>query len=166
MQLSFLDTPIEFSKGVGPARSELFRKELGIFTFDDLLRYYPFRYVDRTKFQKISEVDGESGYVQIIGRTRIVSQVGIGKSSRLVASFFDGTGEIDLVWFNASKWLKEKLSTHVEFVVYGKPTYFNGTINITHPEIEQAEKLILADRISYLAPFYSSTEKLKSKGLD
>jgi ATP-dependent DNA helicase RecG len=163
---SFLDTPIEYSKGVGPARAEFFKKELGIFTFGDLLSYYPFRYVDRTKFHRISEINSESGYIQITGRIRAITQAGVGRSVRLIAVISDGSGEIDLVWFNASKWLKEKLHADSEFVVFGKPTYFNGNLNITHPDIEFKEKLVISDSMSYLAPFYSSTEKLKEKGLD
>jgi ATP-dependent DNA helicase RecG len=140
MHQSFLDTPIEFSKGVGPARADLFKKETGIFTFGDLLSFYPFRYVDKTKFHKISELNIESGYVQIKGKISSVSLAGIGRSQRLIAYIIDDTGAIELVWFNASKWFKEKLNSDAEFVVYGKPTFFNGNLNMTHPEIEQTEK--------------------------
>ena len=133
MHQSFLDTPIEFSKGVGPARADLFKKESGIFTFGDLLTFYPFRYVDKTKFHKISELGIDSGYVQIKGKIRNVSVAGIGRSLRLIAYIVDDTGELELVWFNASKWLREKIISDVEFVVFGKPVYFNGNLNITHP---------------------------------
>jgi ATP-dependent DNA helicase RecG len=166
MPQSFLDTPIVYAKGVGPVRAELFKKESGIFTFGDLLLFFPFRYLDRTKFNRVSELHGESGYIQIMGYIQQVSLVGAGRNARLVASFADDTGRIDLVWFNASKWLKEKLATNVQFVVFGKPTFFNNKLNITHPEIDQFEKLSLQDQISYLSPIYSSTEKLKSRGLD
>jgi len=166
MQHAYLDTPIEYSKGVGPTRGELFKKELDIFTFGDLLTFYPFRYVDKTVFHKISELNIDSGYVQIKGKLNKISVAGTGKSLRLIAYLNDDSGEIELVWFNATKWLKEKLVPNVEFVVFGKPSIFNSKLNITHPEIEQTEKLIATEQLSYLAPFYSSTEKLKSRGLD
>ncbi len=166
MPQNFLDTPIEYSKGVGPARAELFKKELGVFTFADILHLFPFRYVDKTKFQKISEIHNNSGFVQVKGKISQVSIVGIGKSARLIACLNDETGVIELVWFKGAKWIQEKLVSGIEFIVYGKPTFFNGKLNITHPEIEQTDKHSISDKISYLSPYYSSTEKLKSKGLD
>jgi ATP-dependent DNA helicase RecG len=163
---TFLDTPIEYCKGVGPARAEVLKKEAGIFTFRDLLSYYPYRYVDKTKFQKIYEIDTSTGYVQLIGKVNEISIAGVGKGTRMIVRFADDTGEIELVWFNGVKWLKEKIKQGSEYVVFGKPTYFNGKINITHPEIELLEKSEKNKTSSILQPFYNSSEKLKSKGLD
>lgn len=162
----FWDTPIEYCKGVGPARSDLLKKELNIFTVGDLLLLFPFRYVDKTVFHRIAEITDILPYVQIKGRVRNVALAGIGKNARFVATFSDNTGEIDLVWFNGVKWIKDKVLPGYDFIVFGKPTYFNGRLNITHPEIEllTTEDQDEAKRRFY--PVYTSTEKLKSKGLD
>ncbi|MEI6122077.1 MAG: ATP-dependent DNA helicase RecG [Bacteroidota bacterium] len=166
MSQLFLETPIEFCKGVGPARADLLKKELNIFTFGDLLSFFPFRYVDKTKFQKISEIIDDISYVQIRGKILSVSVAGNGKSARLVANFVDETGEIELVWFNGIKWIKEKVISGGKYVIFGKPSYFNNTLNILHPEIEQIDSNEIPIKQNFLYPFYSSSEKLKSRGLD
>jgi ATP-dependent DNA helicase RecG len=166
MHQNFLETPVIYSKGVGPARADLLKEELGIFTFNDLLSLYPFRYLDRTKFHNIFELTGDSGYVQIKGKIGQISTIGKGRSFRLVVRFYDNSGDIELIWFNGAKWLLDKLMLKVEFIVFGKPSFFNGKLNITHPDIEPFDKLSSKDLLNYLAPIYSSTEKLKSAGLD
>ncbi|HOY33125.1 MAG TPA: ATP-dependent DNA helicase RecG [Bacteroidales bacterium] len=162
----FWDTPIEYCKGVGPARSDLFKKELNIFTAGDLLLLYPFRYVDKTVFHKISDASENMPYVQLKGKIRNVTVAGTGRAARLVARFADETGEIELVWFNGIKWVRDKLQPGIEFIVFGKPTIFNGKINITHPEIEQEGPEDNAEIKRRFYPVYNSSEKLKSKGLD
>lgn len=166
MSREFIDTPIEYCKGVGPARSDLLKKELHIFTIGDLLSLYPFRYVDKTIFYKIKDVSEESGYVQIKGKISYVTLAGIGRSARLVAKLTDDTGELELVWFNGAKWLKDKVLAGFDYIIFGKPSFFNGRLNITHPEIEQVAGIENEDKKSTLYPVYTSTEKLKSKGLD
>lgn len=163
---SFLDTPIEYCKGVGPVRGDLLKKELKVFTFEDLLKTYPFRYIDKTRFSQIKDLNDDSGYVQIKGIVSNFSLVGTGRNLRLVAVLSDNTGSIDLVWFGGGKWVKDKLESNCEFVAFGKPSLFNGKLNMTHPELARFEKLLLTDKVQYIAPFYSSTEKMKAKGLD
>ncbi len=164
-QYNFFDTQIEYLKGVGPKRAEILKSELQIFTFGDLLNFYPFRYVDRSKFYKIKDINADLPYIQIIGRIKNFKPFGNKRTIRLNAAFYDETGEIELVWFNGFKWILDKFRQGNEYIVFGKPSLFNGKINIAHPEIEEVKEetdLIAAK----LSPFYSSTEKLKSRGLD
>ncbi|HNW70898.1 MAG TPA: ATP-dependent DNA helicase RecG [Bacteroidales bacterium] len=162
----FWDTPVEYCKGVGPSRSEVLKKELNIFTVGDLLLLYPFRYVDKTIFHKINDVSESLPYVQIKGRVRKVNVAGAGRTARLVAQFADETGEIELVWFNGVKWMTDKVYPGLDLIVFGKVTNFNGKLNITHPEIEPLTKDQRNEDKRRFYPVYSSTEKLKSKGLD
>jgi ATP-dependent DNA helicase RecG len=165
MPTDFLNNSIEFLKGVGPKRAEMFKSELGIFTFGDLLNYFPFRYVDRSKFSKISEIESDSVYIQVKGKIYGLNTVGEGRAKRLSATLRDDTGEIDLIWFQGQKWVLEKIKPNVEYIVFGKPTLFKNRFNFAHPEIEavaDAETGVNAT----LQPFYSSTEKLKTRGLD
>lgn len=162
----FLDSPIEFLKGVGPQRGEVLKKELNIFVFRDLLQYIPFRYVDRSKFHPIAEVQDDSAYIQIKGRIVSMQTIGQKRAQRLVAQLRDDTGTIDLVWFKGLKWITGSIKTGVEYAVFGKPSEFNGRFNFVHPEIEPAA-LRSEDTIGLsLQPFYSSTEKAKMRGLD
>lgn len=158
----FLDTNITYLTGVGPKRAELFNKELGINTFRDLLYYFPFKYIDRTKFYKISELDPDLPSVQIKGFIRGYATEGHGSGKRLVADFNDGSGSIKLVWFKGIKWIPGNYPPGIEFIVFGKPGVFNGIINIIHPEIEASEKV--AQRLtSSLQAHYNTTEKLKNQ---
>lgn len=163
--IDILDTSIEYLKGVGPARADVLKKEIGIFNFNDLLNYFPFRYVDRSKYYKIKDITSESTYIQITGKLSGIKLMGKPRSQRLVAFIEDETGVIELVWFKGAKWMINKLTPNEKYVVFGKPTLFNGKYNIPHPEIELAseQKEDLGEK---LRPFYSSTDKLKSKGLD
>lgn len=165
METTFLSTHIEFLKGVGPARAEMLQKELKIFTFGDLLTYFPFRYVDRSKFYKINEISDEHAFIQIRGAIVRIQTVGVARGQRLVATLRDETGEIDLVWFQGLRWVGEMLTPRQEYIVFGKPSLFNGRWNIAHPELEipSNQPIPLNETIR---PIYSSTEKLRSKGLD
>lgn len=163
--VDFINTPIKFLKGVGPERAMALANELNIQTFSDLLNHFPFRYVDRTKFYKIKEINNEMSFVQFKGKIVNAKIVGAQKGKRLVAEVSDETGNVELVWFKGIKWVAPKLKPDVEFIVFGKPSIFNKKINIAHPEIEIAseENIVIAKK---LQPVYSTGEKLKSKWLD
>ena len=161
----FLETNITYLHGVGPKKAELLNKELGIFTFGDLLGYYPYRYVDRSKFYTIAELDPELPYVQVKGVIKGYYTEGKGAGRRLVADFQDETGIIKLVWFKGVKWIMQTFNPGIEFIVFGKPGIFNGTINIIHPEIEAVAKA--AERVtSGLQALYNTTENLKNHFLN
>jgi ATP-dependent DNA helicase RecG len=163
---STLDTTIEFLKGVGPKRAELLQKELGIFTYDQLLNYFPFRYIDRTRFYKINELSSELPYVQILGRITGKEQIGEKHKKRIVARLTDETGSIDLVWFQSLKWVDEHVTKGKVYIVFGKPTVFNGTFNISHPDLENYPRPATITGNLRLQPVYNSTEKLKKFFLD
>jgi ATP-dependent DNA helicase RecG len=165
MANSFLDTPIEYLKGIGPQRAEVLKSELGVFLFRDLLTHYPFRYVDRTKFQSVSEISEDMPYVQLRGVIESLTTVGVKRGQRLVAIFRDGSGTIELVWFQGHKWMADKLKTQTEYIVFGKPTLFGRKFNLAHPEIELASSVDMNLKSAFQS-VYHSTEKLKGKGFD
>jgi ATP-dependent DNA helicase RecG len=165
MPNAFLQTPVEYLKGVGPQRAELLKKEMGIFTYGDLLTLYPFRYVDRTKFYSIKEITADLPYVQIRGKFVRLKTIGDKRSKRLSAIFHDATGEIELVWFQGIKWIVDKFKGDKEYIVFGKPQLYNGKWNIAHPEVEEVSEANTRLANS-LQPVYPSTEKMKSKALD
>jgi ATP-dependent DNA helicase RecG len=165
MSNSFLETPVEYLKGIGPQRAELFKKELNILTYSDLITFYPFRYVDRTKFHKVSEITADLTYVQLRGKIIKMNTVGEKRGKRLVAVFKDETETLDLVWFQGIKWMVDKIKADTEYVIFGKPALYNGRFNIPHPELEEVTEQN-TKFASALQPVYPSTEKLKSKGLD
>ena len=160
----YFETKIEFLKGVGPQKAALLNKELGIFTYADLLQHYPFRYEDRTRFHKVGELNGAMSYCQLKVRLRRTEMIGAQRRKRLIAYFQDDSGEIECVWFQGVSWIAKKLVNGVEYVLYGKPSLFNGKLNIPHPELEVASQFKLEG--GYLQPVYSSTEKLRRKYLD
>lgn len=160
MNQDFLDTNITYLQGVGPKRAELFNSELNIYTFRDLLYYFPYKYIDRTKFYKAEELDPELPHVQMKGTIKGFYSEGQGKGKRLVADFGDETGTIKLIWFRGGKWITGSFTPGVEYIVFGKPGVFNGVINIIHPEIEAADKAAMRLN-SALQAQYSTTEKLK-----
>ncbi|MCW3126663.1 MAG: ATP-dependent helicase RecG [Bacteroidetes bacterium] len=162
---SFLATPIEYLKGVGPAKGEVMRKEFEIDTFRDLLYYYPFRYVDRSVIYQIKDINFDTQYIQLKGKINYFDMVGKGRAKRLVAGFVDSSGEIELVWFQGADWIQRVLKTNTEYILFGKPNYFNGEYNIAHPEIELASEL-KKDEAPGLQPVYPTTEKAKKKYLD
>nr|NQU91970.1 ATP-dependent DNA helicase RecG [Bacteroidota bacterium] len=126
MSTEFLNTPIEYLKGVGPKRADVLKKELKIFSFEDLLYYFPFRYVDRSKFFEIATISSDQSYIQVKGKMSGMHTVGTGRGKRLTASLRDGSGEIELVWFQGIKWIVDKIKPGVEYIVFGKPSYFKG----------------------------------------
>lgn len=167
MQLNtpFSDKPIEFLKGVGPQRADILAKEFNIKTYGDLIQYYPFRYVDRSKFYKISEVNDELAYIQLKGVLQKITAVGQKRASRLVAQFSDDTGTIELVWFKGITWLRDSLKAGLPYIVFGKPTSFNNKWNIVHPEMELLTPEV-ENRMMGFQGIYSNTEKAKARGLD
>ena len=157
-----LSTPIEYLKGIGPQRGSILRKEAGIFTFGDLLNYFPFRYVDKTSFQTVRDIAHIEGAVQLKGKIAGLKEVGAGRAKRLEAKFQDETGSIDLVWFKGAKWIKQKLATLPNVIVYGKPKTYGTKINIAHPDLE----VLTGSEIpqSGLQAVYHSGEKLSLLG--
>ena len=160
----FLDTPIEFLKGVGPQRGELLRKELSIATFGDLLYHFPFRYVDRSVFHTVRELSADMAQVQLKGVLGPLRTVGEKQGRRLVATLSDATGSVDLVWFKGIRWLQQSLRPGQVYIVFGKPNSFKGKVNIPHPEMELAETWEHGP-VASLQPVYSTTEKLTARGL-
>jgi ATP-dependent DNA helicase RecG len=165
VQQYILDTPIEYLKTVGPQRADVLKSEFNIFTFGDLLNYFPFRYVDKTIFHKIRSINQETGFVQIAGKIGTVKILGAGRKQRLAATFFDDTGEIELVWFKGIRWIKNLVLPGSEFVIFGKPVLFNKSYNIPHPELEAVKEHNAESQLK-LQPVYSATEKSSSKGLN
>ena len=160
-----LDRPIEYLKGIGPQRAEVLKKELNIFLYKDLLTYFPFRYVDRTKFYTISEAADEMPFIQLRGFLLKMDLVGQKNTKRLVVLFKDNTGIIELVWFKSYNWFSKQLKLGAEYIVFGKPTLFNGKFNIPHPEISVITEDLLKQQSAFQS-VYNSTEKLKLFGLD
>lgn len=165
MSYNLLQTPIEYLKGVGPQRGELLRKELGIHKYGDLINFFPNRYIDRTRYYKINELQNNVAEVQIIGKIIHLKTVEFGKAQkRLVATFVDDTGEMELVWFQGQKWIRESIKLNIPYVIFGKVTSFNGQYNMAHPELElfaEHEKSLR----SAMQPVYPSTEKLTNRGI-
>ncbi|MES2828563.1 MAG: ATP-dependent DNA helicase RecG [Bacteroidota bacterium] len=161
-----LDTGIEFLKGVGPKRAELLQKELAIFTCEQLLSYYPFRYIDRTRFYKINEITDDLPYVQILGRVTSKEQVGEKHKKRIIVRLTDETGSLELVWFQSLKWVDENILRGKVYIVFGKPNLFNGIFTISHPEMESYPRPSTITGNLTLQPVYNTTEKLKKFLLD
>ena len=165
-QVDLLETPIEFLKGVGPKRADILRQEFEIFTFEDLLLYYPYRHIDKSKIYHIADIQTEGAYIQLKGKIVSVEMVGQQRGKRLVAQFVDETGSLELVWFNGIKWVQDMLRENREFIVFGKPTQFNRRWNITHPELidpkNQPQSLVPTN----FQPLYNTSEKAKRAGMD
>lgn len=155
---------IKFLQGVGPQRAAILNKELNVYSLHDLLYYFPYKYVDRSRLYYIHEIDGNMPYIQLRGRILTFEALGEGRQRRLVAHFSDGTGVVDLVWFQGLKYVTGKYKAGEEYVVFGKPTVFNGRINIAHPDIDSAEELKLS--AMGLQPYYNTTEKMKRANLN
>ena len=163
--MSKLENDISFLKGVGPARADQFRMELGIRTWEDLLMHYPFRYVDKSQVQKVREVKSDAVAVQLQGTIVRLTELGEARAKRLVGIFQDETGTMELVWFKGARWLKSSLPLNKPCLVYGKPTEFKGKFNIAHPEVEEIESSRMAAGVG-LKPVYSTTEKMSNRGLN
>ena len=164
MSHAFLSTSIEYLKGVGPKRAEIIKKELGIYTYEQLLSYYPFRYIDRSKVHQIKNINSSEIHVQLKGKITRISEAGEKRGKRLIAQLQDATGSIELVWFKGIKWVKPKLSIGKEYTIFGKPSQFSNSYNLVHPEFE--ERQINQPIQASLQPVYSSTEKANSSGLN
>ena len=164
MNSDILNTSIEFLKGVGPNRAKLLNGELKISTFKDLLFQFPFRYIDKTSYHKISEIQSINSEIQIIGKISDLKEVGIGKKKRLVAKFIDDTGIINLVWFKTNRWLIDSIKLNTEYIAYGKLNSYNGKHSIAHPELELYNNENVKKRTK-LTAVYPSTELLNRRGI-
>jgi len=160
----FLDQDIKFLHGVGPKRAELLKKELGISTYRDLLYYFPYKYIDRTRFHKIAGINAHQAYIQVKGRIRSFGLIGESRKQRLVADFYDETGSLDLIWFSGIKYIRENLQPETTYVAFGKPSVFNGRVNMIHPELEGQEGEQIHTGV--LQAFYNTTETLKKRFLN
>lgn len=161
---NILSNPIDYLKGVGPQRAELIKKELGIFTFKDLLELYPNRHIDKTVITRIGDINLATEWVQVAGRLRSLDLVGDKRARRMVGQVDDGSGSLELVWFQGINWIQKALVTGQEYLVFGRLTYFNGKPQISHPEIEVYQPSANGGK-NFLEPVYPSTEKLKARGL-
>ena len=155
---------IKYLQGVGPQRAAILEKELNIRSFKDLLYYFPYKYVDRSRLYYIHEIDGNMPYIQLRGQVLSFETFGEGRQRRLVGHFSDGTGVVDLVWFQGLKFIEGKYKARESYIVFGKPTVFNGRINIAHPDIDPADELVLSNM--GLQPYYNTTEKMKRSNLN
>ncbi len=165
MNFDLAKTPVEYIKGVGPKKGELLRKELDIHTLEHLLMYYPFRYVDRTNFNTISEIRSNDIDYQVIGKFRGLSENKTKNGRKLLSAFFyDATGTVEVTWFHGFKWIKEFIKPDLEYVLFGKPNYFNGSYSFIHPELEVKGEQVSVS-FGKLQPIYSTTEKLSAIGL-
>lgn len=155
---------IKFISGVGPQKAEVLNKELKIFSLHDLLFYFPYKYIDRSRIYYVHEIDGNMPYIQLKGKIIGFETLGDGPQRRLVAHFTDGTGVIDLVWFRGIKYITGKYKLHEEYIVFGKPSSFNGRINIAHPDVDTPEDIQLSTM--GLQPYYYTTDKMKRSYLN
>lgn len=155
---------IKYLQGVGPQRAAILNKELNVCSFRDLLYYFPYKYVDRSRLYYIHEIDGNMPYIQLRGKILSFETFGEGRQRRLVGHFSDGTGVVDLIWFQGLKYVMGRYKVNEEYIVFGKPTVFNGRINIPHPDIDPAEELTLSSM--GLQPYYNTTEKMKRSNLN
>ncbi len=155
---------IKYISGVGPQKAAVLNKELGVYTLHDLIYYFPYKYVDRSRIYHISEIDGNMPYIQLKGRILGFETIGEGRQRRLIAHFSDDTGIVDLIWFQGIKYILEKYKLREEYIVFGKPTVFNGRINVAHPDIDKSDELKLSS--IGLQPYYSTTEKMKRSFLN
>jgi ATP-dependent DNA helicase RecG len=162
---SILQSPIEYLKGVGPLRADLLKKELGIFTFGDLLEHFPYRHLDKTKVDAIASINYQQDFVQVKGRLIDMEVIGANRGKRLVAHLKDATGVLELVWFQGINWVEKRLVIGSDYLVFGKPTFFMSKPQITHPEIDVLTP-DNAEGKNVLEPIYPTTEKLKAKGLN
>ncbi|MGV8963705.1 MAG: ATP-dependent DNA helicase RecG [Candidatus Saccharimonadaceae bacterium] len=162
--MNILQTDIKFVPGIGPQRASILNKELEIFTLEDLLRYYPYRYVDRSRLYYVHEIEGSMPYVQLKGQITAFETFGEGRKSRLVAHFSDGTGFVDLVWFQGLKFIQDKYKINTEYIVFGKPAQFGSKYNIAHPDIEACASPDY--RPEGLFAYYNTSEKMKRSYLN
>lgn len=154
---------IMYIPGVGPKKAEIIKAETGISSYRDLLNYFPYKYVDRSRLYTVSDIDGNMPFIQLKGKILSFEEIGEGRRRRLVAHFTDGTGIIDLVWFQGIKYILGKLKLHQEYIVFGKPTEYGGRFNIAHPDVDRSSELNLSTM--GLQPHYNTTEKMKRSAI-
>ncbi|TMM57184.1 ATP-dependent DNA helicase RecG [Maribacter algarum] len=164
MNANFLQTPVTYLKGVGPNRAETLQGELGIQTYRDLLNLFPNRYLDKTQYYKVGQLQRSSADVQIMGKITHIKTVEQKKGKRLVATFIDETGKMELVWFRGQKWIRENLKLNTPYVIFGKCNWFNGVFSMPHPEMELLEEHKKGLKV-FMQPIYPSTEKLSARGI-
>ena len=164
MNTNYLQTPVTYLKGVGPNRSEILHSELGIVTYQDLINLFPNRYIDKTRYYKINELQRGNADVQLIGKIIRLKTVEQKKGSRLVATFKDATGEMELVWFRGQKWIRENIKLNTPYVIFGRTNWFSGKFSMPHPEMELLSEHEKGIKVS-LQPIYPSTEKLSTRGI-
>jgi ATP-dependent DNA helicase RecG len=155
---------IKFLSGVGPARAKTLNQELKIYSLQDLIYYFPYKYVDRSRIYSIAELSGSMPFVQLKGQIINISSIGEGRKKRLVARFTDGTGFIDLIWFRGVKYVQDSLKVRHDYIIFGKPTVFNGQVNMAHPDMEDATEVQLSTL--GLKPYYNTTEKMKRTSMN
>ncbi|MBO4575386.1 MAG: ATP-dependent DNA helicase RecG [Bacteroidales bacterium] len=162
--MDLLQTKIEFLKGVGPKRAELLNKELGIFTYQDLLDYFPFRYIDRSQIHKVRQITDDTVYYQLVGTVSNMQCIGAPRVTRITATFTDDTGSIELVWFKGLKWIKNRFQPGKKYLIFGKANVFNNRFNFTHPDVEDynPDDVLVGEALQGV---YNTTEKMKNAGL-
>ena len=158
-----LDTELTYLPGIGPKRADLLQKELGLKTWGDLLYYFPYKHIDRSRLYRTSELTSDMPFVQIRGQFISFEQVGEGRKMRLIGHFTDGYGWVDCVWFNSQQYILKSVKLHADYIVFGRPSLFNDRINLTHPDIDPADTLMLS-KMS-MQPYYQTTERMKKAGL-
>lgn len=163
MGAPILDTELTYLPGIGPKRADLLRKELGLKTWGDLLYYFPYKHIDRSRLYRTSELTSDMPFVQIRGQFISFEQVGEGRKKRLIGHFTDGYGWVDCVWFNSQQYILKSVKLHADYIVFGRPSLFNDRINLTHPDIDPADTLMLS-KMS-MQPYYQTTERMKKAGL-
>ena len=159
-----IDSSLEYLKGVGPQRASFLNEELGLKTLKDLIYFFPYRYIDRTKFHKINEIDNTNLDIQLLGSVKEVQEHGFGRKKRLVILFSDDQSEIQLIFFKKISWIKKVIKISNNYIVFGKPNFFNGVYSFVHPEMELIENVNYIKSHSF-QPMYHSTEKLKINNL-
>ncbi|MET7029038.1 ATP-dependent DNA helicase RecG [Sediminicola luteus] len=164
MNSNSLQTPIVYLKGVGPNRAETLQSELGIHTYQDLINLFPNRYIDKTQYYKINQLQRNSADVQVLGKITHIKSVEQKKGKRLVATFVDDTGQMELVWFRGQKWIRENIKLNIPYVIFGRTNFYNGTFSMPHPEMELQSEHEKGIQIA-MQPIYPSTEKLSNKGI-
>ena len=164
MSSALLETALTYLPGIGPKRAETLQKELGLKTWGDLLYYFPYKHIDRSRLYRTSELTSDMPFVQIRGQFISFEQMGEGRKKRLVGHFTDGYGWVDCVWFNSQKYILKSVKLHQDYILFGRPSVFNGRINLNHPDIDSPDTLMLS-KMS-MQPYYQTTEKMKKVGLN
>ena len=164
MSSALLETPLTYLPGIGPKRAETLQKELGLSTWGDLLYYFPYKHIDRSRLYRTSELTSDMPFVQVRGQFVSFEQMGEGRKKRLVGHFTDGYGWVDCVWFNSQQYILKSVRLHQDYILFGRPSVFNGRINLNHPDIDSPDTLMLS-KMS-MQPYYQTTEKMKKVGLN